>query len=142
MLRLRRDGALGSERGWVMVPYKCSECGRRDVMLHFDGGPKAYCDICFREKCKQEPMEDELAKLKAENAKMREELAECYAETVVNEGYLIVTGDRKGWYDSMAKGSVTYAGDKLVELDTWERHPDGHGRRWYYRPIQKGAEDV
>ena len=57
-----------------MVPYKCSECGRRDVMLHFDGGPKAYCDICFREKCKQEPMEDELAKLKAENAKLRKGL--------------------------------------------------------------------
>jgi hypothetical protein len=34
-------------------------------------------------------------------------------------------------------------GDRLVELGRWERHPDGHVRRQFYRPIaaaKAGAE--
>ena len=48
--------------------------------------------------------------------------------------------DVKGWWDSMANSNVCNMGDRLVELGLWERHPDGYGRRWFYRPLQKASD--
>ncbi len=81
-----------------------------------------------------------VTQLLKDNDLLRDELTECYAETISNEGYLVDSGCMKGWYDSMAKGNVKYAGDRLVDLGLWERHPDGTGRRWFYRPIDNQLE--
>jgi len=48
-------------------------------------------------------------------------------------------GELAGWYDSNALSVTCDVGDKLVELGLWERHPDGYGRRWFYRPIAEEA---
>ena len=42
-----------------------------------------------------------------------------------------------GWWDSMALSVIQDIGDTLVEAGLWERHPEGIGRRWFYRPIKQ-----
>jgi len=49
----------------------------------------------------------------------------------------VCDGDMKGWWDSCALSHVQEAADHLVALGKLERHPDGVGRRWFYRPIEK-----
>lgn len=39
-----------------------------------------------------------------------------------------------GYFDTMAISANCDLGDWLVEAGLWERHPDGHGRRQFYRP--------
>jgi hypothetical protein len=68
---------------------------------------------------------------------LREELTEMYVDILVNVGSLIHDPDHEanGWYCSNAMRDPIYAGDKLVELGLWEKHPTaGHGRVQYYRP--------
>lgn len=54
-------------------------------------------------------------------------------ESFMDNAYYEKEGARAGWWDSGAKSSVRNLGDELVELGKWERHPDGVGRRWWYR---------
>ena len=44
-----------------------------------------------------------------------------------------------GWWDAMANSVARNLGDGLVSAGIWERHPDGIGRRWFYRKIEKGG---
>ena len=70
-------------------------------------------------------LERQLAAAKAEIVEL--------LETIMGEGQVIETGDKAGWTDTMALSHVRDAGERLVELGIWERHPDGYGRRWFYR---------
>jgi len=68
--------------------------------------------------------------------RLREEIVEllekAFKEIAGYEG----EGEREGWWDSMAGSTAAGYGDRLVELGTWERHPDGCGRQWWYRPVE------
>lgn len=46
-------------------------------------------------------------------------------------------GKYMGYYDTLASSTARDIGDALVQAGRWERHPDGYGRRWFYRPKQK-----
>ncbi len=72
----------------------------------------------------------EIERLQAEVADLTEEAFRLIAR-------LETGGPHEGWYDSMARTDAINYGDRLVELGLWERHPDGYGRRWWYRPIIK-----
>jgi NTP pyrophosphatase (non-canonical NTP hydrolase) len=72
--------------------------------------------------------------------RLKAELAEVLAEVMSFAGSYRHDGDMAGWYDTNAIGTAVEAGDRLVELGLWERHPDGYGRRWFYRPIKKESE--
>lgn len=72
-----------------------------------------------------------------ECAKLRAELIEWLGEAMRSEAYCEPDGPYRGWWDTMAKSYVMDIGDRLVELGAWDRHPDGYGRRWFYRPIER-----
>ena len=61
--------------------------------------------------------------------KLQTEAAEEVEDRFRCDAMLIKDGDRAGWWDTMALSHVMEAGDRLVELGEWERHPDGYGRR-------------
>lgn len=84
----------------------------------------------------------EIERLRAANALLRAELAEVYDGVVRQDGFLMSGegGTWDGWWDSMGLSHVCDAGDRLVELGRWERHPDGVGRRQFYRPLPKQQE--
>jgi hypothetical protein len=44
-----------------------------------------------------------------------------------------------GWYDTGCISTARDLGDCLVEAGLFERHPEGLGRRWFYRPVKKEA---
>ena len=67
----------------------------------------------------------------------RVELIQSLEDTVNSAGHLETTGVYAGWHDTMALSTVRDAGDRLVELGVWERHPDEKGRRAWYRPLKK-----
>ena len=70
--------------------------------------------------------------------KTRAELVKYLGEAFRAAGaYYVESGDKAGWWDSGAHGTVRDFGDRLVELGLWERHPDGYGRRWFYRPLKR-----
>ena len=73
----------------------------------------------------------------AEIERLRGELAEALVVIVCNQGVRETKGDRQGWWDSCCYGDVVWAAERLVEMGVWERHPEGGGRRWWYRPIRK-----
>lgn len=77
-----------------------------------------------------EELEAEVQFLQAEVIEMLEEAFRLIAHKETE-------GSREGWYDSMAHTEAKLCGDRLVELGLWERHPEGYGRRWWYRPIVK-----
>ena len=68
---------------------------------------------------------------------LQEEVVEYLEAIMYQEGAAVTSGDRKGWWDSMCMSNVNMAGRRLAELGKWEVHPDGFGRRWFYRPIRK-----
>lgn len=75
----------------------------------------------------------------AEIVRLREEIAELTDEAFREIAHLCTGRDpRAGWWDSCARSTARNLGDRLVELGKWERHPDGWGRRWFYRPINEG----
>lgn len=71
-------------------------------------------------------------------AELREKLIDALEDIAAGQGMYIKEGDKAGWYDTMALSHVRDAGDELVEMGLWERHPDGYGRRWFYRPKEAG----
>lgn len=81
----------------------------------------------------------EVAKLRAKVERLRGELLKVLNAAMREGAPYITTGDRQGWWDSEARRSICDIGDRLVELGIWERHPDGYGGRWFYRPIEKAA---
>jgi len=79
------------------------------------------------------------ATLHTERDALKAELAEALADIVCSDGSYEKDGPKKGYYDSMALSHVCAAGDRLVELGLWKRHPGGYGRRWWYRPGVRDA---
>ena len=83
---------------------------------------------------------DRLRELDARVQELEEEVAEHLAMIVSSEGYYCREGlHMSGWYDSQAMRDVVYAGDRLVAMGRWERHPNGVGRRQFYRPLHSLA---
>jgi hypothetical protein len=79
---------------------------------------------------------EELTQLRAEVERLRAEIIPLLRTIVICGGYPEPEGSsRAGWYGAMALSHVRDAGDRLVELGVWERHPDGAGRMQWYRPI-------
>jgi hypothetical protein len=79
-------------------------------------------------------MATDLAKIVVkDNLKLEKELVEWLEDYMYAKGNLESSGKFKGYIDTMALSSVMDAGDRLVELGLWEKHPDGVGRRWWYR---------
>ena len=52
---------------------------------------------------------------------------------------LLKEGDKAGWWDTNGLTPLCEIGDKLVDFGKWEIHPDGYGRRQFYRPIEVDA---
>lgn len=77
-----------------------------------------------------EELEAEVTRLQVEGIELIEEAFQLIA-------CKDTAGPREGWYDSMARRDAVDYGNRLVELGLWERHPDGYGRRWWYRPKVK-----
>lgn len=79
-----------------------------------------------------------LVEQRAEIQELRDELLEYVEDAFQQLAYRCREGEPKcGWWDSTALSTACDLGNKLVELGEWERHPDGYGRRWFYRPIEK-----
>jgi hypothetical protein len=73
-----------------------------------------------------------------EITRLRDELLEYVEDAFQQLAHRCPEGDPMfGWWDSMSMSTTRALGDKLVELGAWERDPDGVGRRWFYRPIEK-----
>lgn len=49
----------------------------------------------------------------------------------------VTSSTMAGWWDTMALSTAKGMGEQLVAAGLWERHPDGCGRRWFYRPIEE-----
>lgn len=70
-------------------------------------------------------------------AELTSELIQSLADVVTQCGYYVPQSEKYGgWYDTQALKYVMEAGDRLVELGVWEKHPEGTGRRWFYRPLR------
>ena len=41
-----------------------------------------------------------------------------------------------GWWDTVALSTARDLGDRLVGLGVFEKHPDGAGRRQFYKPVE------
>jgi len=87
--------------------------------------------ICVSFKERQELI-DKNSILKDRCSDLIEDLFLELADEISDE-----SSDRFGWFDTMAKSDAVRYGDELVELGVYERHPDGYGRRWFYRPIKE-----
>ena len=68
-----------------------------------------------------------------------EVIEEMCEDVMTSRGMFCREGEFCGWYDTCALSDVRDAGDRLVALGKWERHPDGYGRRWWYRPTAAAA---
>ena len=97
--------------------------------MHSAGLGPDYTDTVYREQ-------------RSEIGRLQEALTgatgiiECAARQAM---WLEDDGDMTGWYDSCAISANVQTGDWLVEMGLWERHPDGFGRHWFYRP-KEGTE--
>jgi len=76
-----------------------------------------------------------IKELKDEIKSLKSEIIDLLDEIMREKCLFHSGGPRGGWWDSMAITYTCHIGDRLVELGLWERHPDGVGRRWFYRPI-------
>ena len=77
----------------------------------------------------------------AEIRRLRAELVEWLDIAMRTQGFKEPTGRRKGWWYTVAPSHGPIIGDRHVELGKWERHPDGPGRRQWYRPIDDAGAD-
>ena len=73
---------------------------------------------------------------------MKRELVEAHEDAFYGSATLIEKGEKAGWYDTNALSHVMEAGDALVDLGVFEVHPDGFGRRWFYRPKERAAREA
>lgn len=58
----------------------------------------------------------------------------------VTEGTVGMRNDLVGYFDTMAISCWREVGDRLVDAGAWEIHPEGFGRRWFYRPKAKDGQ--
>jgi hypothetical protein len=66
--------------------------------------------------------------LRDEIERLRAEIIPLLKTIVICGGYLEPEGSsRAGWYGAMTLSHVRDAGDRLVELGVWERHPASSG---------------
>jgi len=72
--------------------------------------------------------------------RLQDELAELLDTAFRNSACYIKDGHWAGWWDTEAMTDNVVLGDRLVELGLWERHPDGVGRRWFYRPVKQKSQ--
>lgn len=73
--------------------------------------------------------------------RLREAEIDARIDAFCEIGFKINDGsDRDGWWDSCARSDACEHGNWLVENAGWERHPDGYGRRWFYRSPDEAAE--
>lgn len=103
--------------------HKCCQCGTT-CGLAWDGKEKHWCPQC----------------LLVEVERLRAELTEFLEDGFQQMAAKINEGDHAGWWDTCALTTCMEFGDRLVELGGWERHPDGYGRRWFYRPKAEEAK--
>ena len=78
----------------------------------------------------------ELRSIVAELNEFRIGVTDLVEDAFCQIAWKINEGTRAGWWDTCALSTARDLGDRLVYLGTWERHPEGHGRRWFYRPIE------
>ena len=91
-------------------------------------------------RCKaQESRRNDLEWAVREIERLREELAELIDDAFRRFASEQYGGDRHGWWDTCGLTLAMMYGDRLVELGLWEKHPTGHGRRWWYRPVKRKA---
>lgn len=76
------------------------------------------------------------AALLREVKRLEREVIEWMEDSIYSNGFTETDGDRKGWTETMAKGSVMNTCEELVRMGKWEKHPNGVGRRWWYRRIE------
>lgn len=79
---------------------------------------------------------EELRQARERIAELESASVESWEAMVRCEGVHVTEGKRAGWWDTCALSHVQSAADELVKLGLWERHPDGYGRRWFYRPVE------
>ncbi len=68
-------------------------------------------------------------------------LYDLLEDAMVDLCLLNLHGKYAGYYDTCSNSTACRIGDALAQAGFWERHPDGYGRRWFYRPKQKEAND-
>ncbi len=73
---------------------------------------------------------------RAKIERLRAEIQEWCVEAL--EGIGMRSDD--GWVCTNALSGAYAAGERLVELGTWERKPTGPGRIQWYRPIKAADE--
>ena len=75
----------------------------------------------------------------AEIERLQARVQELLEDQMLEICYLCSDTDdaHAGWYDTMGRRTACEAAEELVALGLWERHPDGSGRRRFYRPIAR-----
>jgi len=79
---------------------------------------------------------DVLREADEEIERLTERLAEMSENRFREIAHYVTDGRWIGWWDSQARSTACELGDTLVKAGTWERHPSGVDRRWFYRPIE------
>lgn len=89
---------------------------------------RSFCDTVRR--CGRSLLDASFLSEALDEIERLRDLVREYAEDV-----LLECGHRQedGWIDSCARNTAVEAGDRLVDMGLYERHPDGHGRRQWYR---------
>lgn len=77
---------------------------------------------------------NELTSLTKENNELRVELIGLLTDLIQLTSCQYAVGDYVGWWDTRHRPSARAAGERLVELGAWERHPQGQ----WYRPKREG----
>ncbi len=80
--------------------------------------------------------------LRKQIGELQGDLAEYLDDAFRHAAERTTSGELTGWWDTLAKSSAKMYGDRLVEMKSWERHPEGAGNRWWYRPSEatKGTD--
>jgi hypothetical protein len=89
--------------------------------------------VCRQEVKAREDADEKVKRMQAEILDLKQEFFFAVAAPV-REGKMI------GWWDSCCLSTAWDLGDDLVEAGRLERHPDGTGRRWFYRAAAKSGE--
>lgn len=76
-----------------------------------------------------------------EIVRLRDDLVEALEAAFCVITHEETSGRFVGWWGTCTTTAVS-CGDRLVKLGLWERHPDGVGRMWWYRPKVTEAAPV
>lgn len=75
----------------------------------------------------------QLAQRTRERDELKRQLLDEQQDHFFDRAWQVRDREKAGWWDSMGLSSLCSLGDVLVEAGRLERHPDGYGRRWFYR---------